>query len=996
MRLADVFVAVRADMTDVNQAFRGLESSLGGVQKSLGNMGRSLTTNVTLPILAVGGATSKMALDFERTMGQLVGLADVGAGSINGIREEVLQLARDTGRGPQELADAFYFVASAGFEAEEAMEVLETAARASAAGMGEVQSVAQVLGGIINSYGRENIDAARAADILTAAVTEGSAEANKFAQVLPTVVPTAAQLGVSFEQVAGAIAAITTTGSNAEMAAVGLNQVFTNMLKPTAEAKEALAGVGLTMEELRRQLAEEGVVAVLRTLDTAFQGNVESMGDVFGNVRSLRAAFALLNVDAAQLDEIMLNVADSAGANAAAFKAVPPDVLAMDKAIADMQATAIELGKDTLPLVSQILTRVAEVIRSGVNWWKRQSDETKQTIINFALFAAAAGPVLTILSKLVGVVKFAVAGVRGLVIAGRLLHTAWLNIPTVIGYAELALGKAVVAFAAVRTAAMGLASALAGPIGIAIGAFALGMQTDFLGMRTRFERDMKDMGDAANRFAMNFGDQGDETQRVADRFGLNIDELRDRVNRQMSRMGVDFDTALGDVTRSLEGTRPSLRQSAQSWEEYQHIVSMSVEGMLNSTKTVVGEFETATGEMVTVFEDGSTAINGEMSEMTEEQIKAAEDMRKAVVESMSNMLAGMAALFDSDDQVQQAFQDLLDRMDDPYTDAELRADIFSKDLLATISGALKSGSTGLVADTTTMVNDMLRQIETLQPGALAVGKGVPPAIRGGMDSQMTALIAWIEENVTHEAITALTLDEATEIGIDGIYRYALGMRSNSMRAEAEARYVAGRAKIALEDPDYYGSGAGASVDYGRGIDSGEGYARQQAREVANSALTETFNRDWYGAGYRVGVAWANGLRGARDYARLMAWELAASTNPALHGLSPPKEGPLSDIDKGGYNIGVAWANALGSAAALAKSQAFRLAGAANSALSGGMGQMALAAPAFAPLSGLAPGGMSSVAGDTYILQVDGKEKVVGSRDDVLDAWQQMASFGGKR
>lgn len=983
-------------MTDVNQAFKGLESSLGSVQKSLGSMGRSLTTNVTLPILAVGGATSVMARDFERTMGQMVGLADVSAGAIGGIREEIMGLAQETGRGPQELAEAMYFVASAGFEAEEAMEVLRIAAQGSAAGLGEVQSVAQVLGGIINSYGRENITAARAADILTAAVTEGSAEADKFAQVLPQVVPTAAQLGVEFEQVAGAIAAITTTGSSAEMAVVGLNQVFTNMLKPTAEANDALGSVGLTMEGLRAQLAGEGVISVLRTLEQAFGGNVEAMGDVFGNVRSLRAAFSLLNVDAIQLDAIMGNVADSTGAQAKAFEAIPDDVLAFDRAMADLQVAAIQLGRDTLPTVVDILKRVSGAVREAVGWWKSLSPSTKDTIINFALFAAAAGPVLSILSKLVGVVKFAVGGVKGLYLAGKLLHTAWLNIPTVLGFVDLALGKAVIAFGAARTAAMGLASALAGPVGLAIAAFALGMQTDFLGMRTRFEKDMKDMGDAANRFAMNFGDQGDETQRVADRFGLNVDELRDRVNRQMSRMGVDFETALGDVTRSLAGTRPSLRASAQSWEEYQNIVSMSVEGMLNSTKTVVGQFENATGEMVTVFEDGSTQVTTATGEMTEEQKKLLEDLRKAAVESMANMLKGMTSLFENDDSLQKAFQDLLDRMDDPYTEAERRADIFSTETIAIIRSALESGDPKIAADTLTLVNNMLAQFDLLEPGALVRGKAVPPALRSGMDSQLDALVTWIEENVTHESILALSLDEAEEVGIDGIWKYAQGMRNNALTAAAEARYVAGRAKIALEDPDYYGSGAGASVDYGRGIDSGEGYARQQAREVANAALTETFNRDWYGSGYRVGVAWANGLRGARDYARLMAWELAASTNPALHGLSPPKEGPLSDIDKGGYNIGVAWANALGSAAAFAKSQAFRLAGAANSALSGGMGQMALAVPAFAPVSGLAPAGMSSRAGDTYILQVDGKEKVVGSRDDVLDAWQQMASFGGKR
>ena len=168
MRVADVFAALRLDTTEfkkglqnlnaeVNTASRNWGRSLTSFGKSTQKLGRSMTTNLTLPILAAGGATAKFALDFDTTLRRVVGLTDVTAAQIGGIRDQILALGADIGKTPQDLAQAFYFVASAGFEADEAFKVLEISAKASAAGMGETQDIAKILGAAINAYGKENL-----------------------------------------------------------------------------------------------------------------------------------------------------------------------------------------------------------------------------------------------------------------------------------------------------------------------------------------------------------------------------------------------------------------------------------------------------------------------------------------------------------------------------------------------------------------------------------------------------------------------------------------------------------------------------------------------------------------------------------------------------------------------------------------------------------------------------------------------------------------------
>src|SRR5688572_4200987 len=77
-------------------------------------LGDTLTRNVTLPIIGVGVAATKMALDFDSVFVQMQSLAGATASEIDGMKKGVLDLAGETGKAPKELAEALYFLRSSG------------------------------------------------------------------------------------------------------------------------------------------------------------------------------------------------------------------------------------------------------------------------------------------------------------------------------------------------------------------------------------------------------------------------------------------------------------------------------------------------------------------------------------------------------------------------------------------------------------------------------------------------------------------------------------------------------------------------------------------------------------------------------------------------------------------------------------------------------------------------------------------------------------------
>jgi TP901 family phage tail tape measure protein len=425
-------------------------ATLTKVGKSMMSTGKAMTAAITLPVIAAGTAIFKVGSNFETTLNQVVGLAGVARSEIGGIRDEILDMAQAIGRDPQELAEAFYFVASAGFEAREAMEVLKTSAIAAAAGLGRTQDVAKVLGLVINAYGKENITAARAADILVAAVKDGTAEADEFAGVLGRVVPTAATLGVAFDQVTAALAGMTLTGLSAEEAATSLNQVLVSLLKPTGQAEEALNAMGLSSKGLREELREKGLLSVLRTLEARFAGNDDAAASVFGNVRALRGVLSLLTLDADQLNGVFAGTAAALGDLDRGYSETEGSAREFDRAMATLKVLLIELSHDVIPVLVEVFGVVRDVARDFVAWWKTLDPEMRRNIVTFALVAAAAGPVLVVLGaivttigKVVGVVGGAIGALTGL---GTALGAT--------GAAATAAGAALAALAAVSIVAV--------------------------------------------------------------------------------------------------------------------------------------------------------------------------------------------------------------------------------------------------------------------------------------------------------------------------------------------------------------------------------------------------------------------------------------------------------------------------------------------------------------------------------------------------------------
>lgn len=418
-------------------ALKTFQTNLQKIGSSFTQAGATLSVGLTAPLVAAASASLYFAGTFEASMTRLVSLAGTSQEELAGVKQHILDLAPAVGVGPQALADAMMKISSTVDDTKVAMELLDASAKGSAAGMGTALDVAGALTAVVNSYGKENISAAKAADILTKAVQDGGAEAKELAPTLANVVPIAAQLGISFTEVAANIATVTKLGVPAAEAVTQLSSVMSALLKETKQGKEALGSVGMTYDDLRKAIKERGLADVLIDLTQRFGENKTGLTEVFGRVEALRNVMSSAGQQATTYANEIKRIGDSTGALDKAFDAMKGTQLqTWGEVSAALQVAAIKFGDSLAPAMGRVLNATKPLLAdltSLVDWFGKLPTGMQTTAIAIAGLAAVAGPLLIVVGSIA-------TGVAALTPLLPLLGAALAVATGPVGLAALAVG----------------------------------------------------------------------------------------------------------------------------------------------------------------------------------------------------------------------------------------------------------------------------------------------------------------------------------------------------------------------------------------------------------------------------------------------------------------------------------------------------------------------------------------------------------------------------
>lgn len=399
--VANLMARFGADTSQFDKAMGKANARLRREAEDLTQLGRAMSLGLTVPIAAVGAASVKMAMDFEASMTKIITLVGIGRAEVEEWAPAVRNMAGEVGVSAGQLADALFYITSAGIRGKESLEVLEASAKAAAIGMGDTKAVAYASVSAMNAYGEANLSAEQAVATLIRTVRMGNMEAKSLPMAFGRVLPVAAELEISFQDVGASIAMMTRSGVTARLAAFALRSMLMTMVAPTHESKEAMHELGMTWAEIRKIAKEDGLLVALQEIYQAVDGNMEAFQRVIPNARAFVGALQLVGKNAAYSESVFQHLAETVeGDVQETFDTWSKTAQAdMKKAWAELTEAAVTFGSAVMPATEGI--KIMATAMSGLaKAWYVMPPLFKGATIAVLAFLAAVGPGVMLIGRL--------------------------------------------------------------------------------------------------------------------------------------------------------------------------------------------------------------------------------------------------------------------------------------------------------------------------------------------------------------------------------------------------------------------------------------------------------------------------------------------------------------------------------------------------------------------------------------------------------------------
>lgn len=358
-------------------------------------------------LTAVTALAVKSAADFGAQLAQVSTMLDETSMELMPqYSDQLREMSKTFGESTKTLSDGLYDILSASIAPTKALEVLDVAARAAAAGITDTGIAADAITTILNAYQLQAEDAASVSDWLFAVVKKGKTNFAELAPAIGKVATVANMAGVSMEELGAMVATLTRSGVATDRAMTAILGTLRAFLKASDESAETAEIFGVAMNTAT--LRTEGLRGVMLKLVDA---ESEQLAQIFPNIRGLLGFSAALG-DAERFAEDLVFMENRLGLTHEALAKITATTsfkfgqLKME--FADIiRALGLELipiiKKDFLPMVKDLADRLENLVK----WFAKLPEPTKK-------FAMELGPVLIALGGMIALLPTATRMVAAL------------------------------------------------------------------------------------------------------------------------------------------------------------------------------------------------------------------------------------------------------------------------------------------------------------------------------------------------------------------------------------------------------------------------------------------------------------------------------------------------------------------------------------------------------------------------------------------------------
>lgn len=390
-------------MQVAGEKIKEVGEKIKGVGDKLSSMGQTLTTRVTVPIVAAGGAMVKKYAEVDKTMTLANKTMSNTAEEAELLNKAMEDAARNSTFGMNDAAQASLNFARAGLDAAQAANAMAPAMNLAAGEGGNLEVVSAGLVGAINGFNDSFEKSEHYADVFAAACNNSALDVDSLVEAMGVAAPVFNTAGKSVEDASLYMGIMANREIEASVAANSLKTGIARLADPAKKAKEAMEEYGISMDNVwNPDGSMKDMVVIQRNLHNAFkdlseQEQIAAASAIFGK-NQMAPWLALINTAPKEVEDLSKSIAECSGLTTEMSEAMMSGFGgSIEKLKSSLDVLMTSLGR----VISYYLVPLIEKIQGVVDAFMNLDDAEKDRIVKIAAIVAAVGPVLLIVGKVI-------------------------------------------------------------------------------------------------------------------------------------------------------------------------------------------------------------------------------------------------------------------------------------------------------------------------------------------------------------------------------------------------------------------------------------------------------------------------------------------------------------------------------------------------------------------------------------------------------------------
>ncbi len=352
-----------------------------------------VAAGVTISAGAGIADTVQTYADFEAAMSEVKAISGATSEEFAQLTEKANQMGAVTKFTASESAEAFKYMAQAGWDAKEMMDGIEGLMSLAAASGEDLGTTADIVTDALTAFGMSAKESGRFADVMAMAANATNTDVAKMGDTFKYVAPVAGALGYSIEDTAVAIGLMANNGIKASQAGTSLRSLLTNLTRPVGQAEDAINDLGISI--INANGSVKPLSQTLQELRSKFSALSEAeraqYAAMLAGQEGMSGLLAIVNASDQDFADLTEQINNSSGA-AQEMADIMMDNLAgkFELFTGSLDSMKMSLGErfkpylmDALEWLTDKVPDVENALLTAMNSFDRFVDETKSKIAEF-------------------------------------------------------------------------------------------------------------------------------------------------------------------------------------------------------------------------------------------------------------------------------------------------------------------------------------------------------------------------------------------------------------------------------------------------------------------------------------------------------------------------------------------------------------------------------------------------------------------------------------